>query len=136
MPVMCAQPKAEFLDEIQTKVKSQEFSFLLLSHLYGFAQRFLVLQTHTTFYSFYSYYTLQRRKEEYPLLYGLRNPYRNIKSENSHKQAQKPQRNCMFMNLGFWIAWLVFSLLQIKKCTFCFKNILSFPSGMLLSVEI
>jgi hypothetical protein len=34
-----------------------------------------------------------------PLPYGLRNPYRNLKSENSQNYyVQKPQRNCMFMN--------------------------------------
>jgi hypothetical protein len=26
------------------------------------------------------------------------NPYRNLKSENSHDYAQKPQGNCIFMN--------------------------------------
>jgi hypothetical protein len=26
--------------------------------------------------------------------FGLRNPYRNLKSENSQDYAQKPQRNC------------------------------------------
>ena len=31
-------------------------------------------------------------------LYSLRNPYRNLKSENSQDYAQKPQRNCTFMN--------------------------------------
>ncbi len=33
-----------------------------------------------------------------PLPYGLRNPYRNLKSENSQDYAEKPQRNCTFMN--------------------------------------
>jgi hypothetical protein len=33
-----------------------------------------------------------------PLSYGLRNPYRNLKSENTQDYAQKPQRNCTFMN--------------------------------------
>jgi hypothetical protein len=28
-----------------------------------------------------------------PLPYGLRNPYRNLKSENSQDHALKPQRN-------------------------------------------
>ncbi len=50
----------------------------------------------------FSYCTQSRRKEEnliekqkpYPLPYGLRNPYRNLKSENS----PEPQRNCTFMN--------------------------------------
>jgi hypothetical protein len=33
----------------------------------------------------------------YPFLYGLRNPYGNLKSENSQDYAQKLQRNCKFM---------------------------------------
>ncbi len=37
-------------------------------------------------------------RKPYPLPYCLRNPYRNLKSENSQDHAQKPQRNCMFMN--------------------------------------
>ncbi len=43
----------------------------------------------------------ERRKanrKPYPLPYGLRNPYRNLKSKNSHDYAQKPQVNDMFMN--------------------------------------
>jgi hypothetical protein len=40
---------AEFLDEIQTKVLRD---FLLVIHLYSFALRFLLLQTHATSYSF------------------------------------------------------------------------------------
>jgi hypothetical protein len=31
-------------------------------------------------------------RKPYPLPYGLRNPYRNLKSENSPDYAQKPQR--------------------------------------------
>jgi hypothetical protein len=34
-------------------------------------------------------------RKPYPLPYGLRNPYRNLKSENSQDFAQK---NCTFMN--------------------------------------
>jgi hypothetical protein len=37
-------------------------------------------------------------RKPFPLPYGLRNPYGNIKSENSQDNAQKPQRNCTFMN--------------------------------------
>jgi hypothetical protein len=33
-------------------------------------------------------------RKPYNLHYGLRNPYRNLKSEN---YAQKPQQNCTFM---------------------------------------
>ena len=44
-------PEAEFLDEIQTKVKSFP-PFYSQSPLYSFALRFLFLQTHATSYSF------------------------------------------------------------------------------------
>jgi hypothetical protein len=37
-------------------------------------------------------------RKPYPLLYGLRSPCRNLKSENSQDYAQKPQLNCTFMN--------------------------------------
>ncbi len=37
-------------------------------------------------------------RKPYPLLYGLANPYINLKSENSQDYAQKPQRKCSFMN--------------------------------------
>jgi hypothetical protein len=49
-------------------------------------------------------YTVKKAKWENllenhtPLTYSLRNPYRNLKSENSQDYVQKPQRNCMFMN--------------------------------------
>ncbi len=38
-------------------------------------------------------------RKPYPLPYDLRNTYRNINS-NSQDYAQKPQRNCKFMNLA------------------------------------
>jgi hypothetical protein len=37
-------------------------------------------------------------RKSYPNPYDLRNPYRNLKSENSQDYAEKSQRNCMFMN--------------------------------------
>jgi hypothetical protein len=96
--------EAEFLDEIQTRVL-RVFLLTVHSHLYSFALRILFLQSHTTSYSFHSSVTVygkgERRKldrKPYALPYGLRNPYRNLKSENSQDYAQKPQRNCMFMN--------------------------------------
>jgi hypothetical protein len=67
--------EAEFLDEIQTKVL-RVFLLAVLSHLYGFALRFLFNQTHATSHVFlqthtisyvvvqFSYCTLYRRKEE------------------------------------------------------------------------
>jgi hypothetical protein len=37
-------------------------------------------------------------RKPYPHPYGLRNPYRNLKFENSQHYGQKPQRNGMFIN--------------------------------------
>ncbi len=39
-------------------------------------------------------------RKPYPFPYGLTNPHRNRKVENSQAHAQKPQQNCMFMNLA------------------------------------
>ena len=83
-------PEAEFLDKIQTKV--------LRVFLYSFAFKFLFLQIHATSYSFCKEERRITDRKPYPLPYGLRNPYRNLKSENSHDYAQKPKRNCTFMN--------------------------------------
>ncbi len=51
----------------------------------------------------FSYCTLKKKggkpdRKPYPLPYGLRNLYRNLKSENSQDYAQKPQRDFTFMN--------------------------------------
>ena len=70
--VLLTQTEAEFLDEILTKAL-RVFLLAIRSHLYSFALRFPFLQTHATSYTFYSY----------PLPYGLRHPYRNLKSKNS-----------------------------------------------------
>jgi hypothetical protein len=37
-------------------------------------------------------------RKPYPLTYGLRTPYSNLMSENSQDYAQKPQRDCTFIN--------------------------------------
>ncbi len=37
-------------------------------------------------------------RKPYPLPYGLRNPYRILKSQNSQDNAEKPQQNGTFMN--------------------------------------
>ncbi len=92
------------MDEIQTKV-SRVFLLAIHSQLYSFALRFIFLQTHATSYSFYGalLYTVKEKegqpdRKPHPLLNGLRNPYRNLMSENSQDYAQKLQRNCAFMN--------------------------------------
>jgi hypothetical protein len=44
-------------------------------------------------------YTVKEKGGKHDLLsFGLTNPYRNIKSDNSQDYAQKPQQNCTFMN--------------------------------------
>jgi hypothetical protein len=61
-------------------------------------------------------YTLKEKggkpdRKPYPLAYGSRNPYRNLKSENSQDYAQNHQRNCAFMNLALDCAHLIFNFL-------------------------
>jgi hypothetical protein len=93
------------LGRIQTKVW-RVFLLFIHCYLYSFVLRLQFLQTYATFYVFlqFSYWTLQIRKrgkpdrKTYPLPFGLRNPYRNLKSENSQDYAQKPQRNSTFIN--------------------------------------
>jgi hypothetical protein len=89
----------------QTKVL-RVFLLAIHSYLYSFALRFLFLQTDATTYSFYRVQLLYTVKEKggkpdrkpNPLSHGLRNPYRNLKSENSQDYAQKPQQNSTFIN--------------------------------------
>ncbi len=59
------------------------------SHLYSFALGFIFLQIYATFYSFYCSVTVHTKPDRnpYPLSYGLRNPYRNLQSENSQDYA-------------------------------------------------
>ncbi len=93
--VTCAE--AEFLGEIQTKV---------------FVVFLLVIHSHLTtalleMYIFTQPLTVWRKEENlleksYPLPYGLRNPYRNLKSVNSQDYAQKPERDWSFMNSVSW----------------------------------
>jgi hypothetical protein len=95
-PCVVVSPEAEFLDKIQTKVLIRVFLLAIQSHLYSFALRFLFLQTHATYYSFCSalLYTLKEKggKPDRKTQHPPRNPYRNLKSENSQDCAQKPQR--------------------------------------------
>jgi hypothetical protein len=92
-----AIPEAEFLNEIQTKA-SRVFLLVIHSHLYSFAGDFLFFKlTQPLTVSVKEKGGIPDRKP-YPLSYGLRNPYRNLKTENSQDYAQKPLRGCTFMN--------------------------------------
>ncbi len=94
----CARPEAEFLGEIQTNVLTV---FLLAIHnlLYSFdISIFFKLTQPLTVSTVQLLYSVrckeERRKPDrkpYLLTYCLRNPYRNIKSENSQVYAQKSQ---------------------------------------------
>jgi hypothetical protein len=100
------KPEAEFLDEIQTKVLGV-FLLAIHSYLCSFALSQLCLEISITQPLKVSrvqlLYTVMAKggkpgRKPWSLPYGLRNPKRNLKSENSQDYAQKPQRNCMFMN--------------------------------------
>jgi hypothetical protein len=77
-------PEAEFLDEIQTKVL-RVFLLAIHRHLYNFALRFgfifFKLMQFLTVSAVQLMYTVKEKggkpdRKPYPLLYGLRNPYR------------------------------------------------------------
>jgi hypothetical protein len=64
-------------------------------------------------------------RKPYPLPYGLRNPYRDLKYENSEDYAQKPQQDCMFMNSASGVSKLtatavnlcfIYRIITITKC--------------------
>ncbi len=103
-------PEAEFLDEIQTKTL-RVFILAIHSHLCSFALRFIFLQTHATSSSFYSSFTIHKRKEENLIgnyitpPYGVRNPYRNLKSKNSQETSTKLYGK----EFGFWVNKIKFS---------------------------
>jgi hypothetical protein len=51
-------------------------------------------------------------RKPYPLSYGLRNPYRNLKSGSSQDYAQKPQRKCIHSEFRFGGTLLLLSVLK------------------------
>ncbi len=91
--------EAEFLDEIKTQVL-RVFFLAIQSHL---------CSLHWDFYFFKLTQPLTvstGRKEEnligkHTLSLWIRNPYRNLKPENSQYYAKKPSRNCTFMNSAY-----------------------------------
>ncbi len=123
--------KAKFLDEIQTKVLS---IFLLATHscLYSLALPwnlyfFKLTQTSYSFSSSVPVHCKGKRNDENlienhtTLPYGLRNPYRNLKSENS-------QDYCLSRNLNeivrSWIRLqdIKIQLVHKKPCELCSKT--------------
>jgi hypothetical protein len=81
---------------------------LFTVHLYSFALRFLFLQPHATSYSFYSalLYTVKEKggkpdRKPYPLPYGLRNPYRNLKPEKISRLGPETSMKLHVHEFGF-----------------------------------
>jgi hypothetical protein len=74
------------------------------SSLQVFLEIYYSSNPHSTSYSFYSVLVHCKEKrgkpdrKPLPLPYGLTNPYRSLKYENSQDYAQIPQRNCTYMN--------------------------------------
>ncbi len=103
--------RGRILDEIQT-IFLRVFLLVIQSYLYSFALRFILLQSHATSHVFFKftqpltyfyssvYCKLLRSKQE-TLPYGLRNPYRNLKSENSQDYAQNPSTKLYGHEFGF-----------------------------------
>ncbi len=100
-------PVAESLDEIQAKFSSLLFTVTSTALPWGFY--FFRLTQPLTVSTDQLQYTVEEKggkprteshtggkpvRKPYPLPYGLRNPKRNLKSENSQDYSQKPQRNC------------------------------------------
>jgi hypothetical protein len=89
--------------------------------------RFFIFKTHATSFNFFSalLYTVKENggkpaRKPHPLHYGLRNPYRNLKSGELSRFAHKHQRNSMFMNsasvlLGMDGAQAAFGVLSGKR---------------------
>jgi hypothetical protein len=80
-------------------------------YLYNFAFRFIFLQPYplTVFESTVTVHCKGEKggeldRKPYPLPYGLRYLYRNMKSDNSLDFARKPHQNCAFMNLASGLA--------------------------------
>jgi hypothetical protein len=92
--------EAEFLDEIQAKI-FKEFSSYLFTVTSTALPEISLIQPLSYFVQLL--YTIKKKggkpdRKPQPLSYGLRNPYRNLKSENSLYYSQKPQQNSRFVN--------------------------------------
>ncbi len=85
LPWQCTE--VEFLEEIQTKILV--FLLVIHSHLNSFVWDFL-------FFKHTPPFTVSVKEISPP--HGLRNPYRNFKSDNSQDYAEKPSCDCKFMN--------------------------------------
>jgi hypothetical protein len=77
-------PKAKFLEEIQTKVlRALLLAITVTSTALPIDSYFLKLTQPLIVKTVQLLYTVKEVKGQYPLPYGLRNPYRKLKSVNS-----------------------------------------------------
>jgi hypothetical protein len=89
----------------EIKIQKKVLRVFLLashSHLHSFAFKFTQPLTVSIVQILYTVKEKGAKPDikPYHLPYGSRSPYRNLKSDNSQEYAQKPQRNCTFMNLA------------------------------------
>ncbi len=103
-PMETPNTEAEFLYEIQTSLKSfppcnskSPLQLCLEISISSSSQNLL------QFLEVSHVYIIKEKggkpdRKPHPLPYSFRNPYRNLKSESSQDYAQKPQRNCTFIN--------------------------------------
>jgi hypothetical protein len=127
--------EAEFYDEIQTKVL-RVFLLAIHSHpsiAWPWDSNFFKLTQPLTVSTIQLLYTVKEKggkpdRKPYPLPFGLRNPYRNLKFENSQDNARKPQRNCNFMNSAsvYHAKCITFSLMKVTR-----KRVIIFSQGIL-----
>ncbi len=118
-------PEAEFLDEIQTSqvLRVSSLSFIVFS---SFAWDFYLFKLTQPLTVSVKEKRGKPERKPYPYPFGLRNPYRNLKSENSEDYARN-----LNVIVGSWIR-LLFSVSNfVKKTKFAYTEMhnLEFPSS-------
>jgi hypothetical protein len=89
-------PEVEYLDEIQTKI-FKVFLIAIYSYLYTLQLCLEIsISSNSRNLSQFLLYTVKEKggkpdRKPYLLSYGLRNPYRNLKPENSQDYSQRHQ---------------------------------------------
>jgi hypothetical protein len=109
-----SHPEVEFLDEIQT-IFLRVFLLAIQSNLCRFALRFIFLKLTQplTASTVQLLFTVKEKggktdkKKSYSLPYGLRNPYRNLKSEKISRFRQETSPKLYVHEFGFFTCRLV-----------------------------
>ncbi len=113
-----ARPEAEFFDEIQTKV-FRVFFLAIQSHLYSFALKLLFPQTHATStpepLTVSTVYIVHFKGERRKIWQKITTPslwFEKFK-QKPQDYAQKPQRNCTFMNSAL-ASWNIIFFVSVR----------------------